>query len=323
MNRELPMSRERSNELELALSTAMIAAGGVLLGVQLDTLRRVHGTGFGGVAMGLFVALFATALVARRATLPRDAVAWWGTLGSLFGVAFVVGGVLVPGGPWMFVELGLLTWLFARTRAAPGLFVTPAAVISLAVMLLFRLWLTYQASRGEFQVGTIKVPLISRLPDDFLGDFQHITIGSFTADDLMFPATEGLDFPATSAVWAFGFVQVIVGLAWRARAAREHEDDRVHATIRRLPPELAHLVERLLPEDEWPQLGLHALSDRKLEKRIEELVRERVGRAREIDERLRRLARPDHGMDTGFGAQIAGALEPPREDPPGPRKEQP
>lgn len=314
MTQEPGMARARSNELEIALACATIAAGGVLLGVQLDGLRRVHGTGYGGMAMGLLVALFATALVARRATLPRDPIAWWGAITSLFGVAFVVGGVLVPGGPWLFVELALLTWLFARTRSAPGLFVTPAAVVALALMLIFRLWLTYQASQGDFQLATIEVPLLSRLPDDFLAEFQRVPIGAFTADELAFPATEGLDFPATCAVWALGFVQVVVGLAWRARAAREHEDDRVHATIRRLPPGLARLVEGLLPESEWEGLGLHGLPPRKLEKRIEALVRERIGRARDVDERLRMLARHELAEPTGFGADIAGALEPPKED---------
>jgi hypothetical protein len=302
-------ARGRSAELELALSSAMIAAGGVLLGVQLDGLRRVHGTGWASLAMGLFVALFATAIVARRAALPRDGISWWGTVASLFGVAFLVGGVLVPAGAWLFFELALLTWFFARSRSTPGLFVTPAAVVALTAMLLFRLWLTYQASRGEFQVGAIDVPFLSSLPFEFLAPFRSIPVGSFRADELVFPSTEGLDFPATIALWALGFVQVVIGLAWRARAALEHEDDRIHATIRRLPPELARLVETLIPEDEWGELGLHGLAERRLEKRIEELVRERVGRAHDVEQRLRSLARLQEGKSSGFSADIAGALE--------------
>ncbi|MBI5434989.1 MAG: hypothetical protein HZA52_19300 [Planctomycetes bacterium] len=303
------VTRGRSNELELALSSAMIAAGGLLLGVQLDGLRRVHGTGYAGFAMGLFVALLATALVSRRATLPRDAISWWGALVSLFGVAVLVGGVLVPSGPWLFVELALLTWFFARARSAPGLFVTPQAVLALAAMLYFRLWLTYQASLGEFQVGMLEVPVLSKLPFEFLTPFTHIPIGSFTADELAIPATEGLDFAATIAIWALGFTQVVVGLTWRARAAREHEDDRIHATIRRLPAEVARLVEGLIPESEWESLELHGLAHRKLEKRIEQLVRERVGRAHDVEQRLRTLARGELGNTPGFGADIAGALE--------------
>lgn len=301
-------ARGRSTELELALSSTMIAAGGVLLGVQLDGLRRVHGTGWAGLAMGLFVALFATAIVARRAVLPRDGISWWGTIAALFGVAFLVGGVLVPAGAWLFFELALLTWFFARSRSAPGLFVTPAAIVALTAMLLFRLWLTYKASRGEFQVGAIEVPLLSSLPFDFLAPFRRIPVGSFSADELVFPSSEGLDFPATIALWALGFVQVVIGLAWRARAASEHEDDRVHGTIRRLPPEIARLVETLIPEDEWEELGLHGLSQRKLEKRIEELVRARVGRAHDV-EKLLRSAQLSTGAAGGFGAEIAGALE--------------
>ncbi|MCE9594045.1 MAG: hypothetical protein K8S98_07625 [Planctomycetes bacterium] len=302
-------TRGRSTELELALSSTMIAAGGVLLGVQLDGLRRVHGTGWAGLAMGLFVALFATAIVARRAVLPRDGISWWGTIAALFGVAFLVGGVLVPAGAWLFFELGLLTWFFARSRSAPGLFVTPAAIVALTAMLLFRLWLTYKASRGEFQVGAIEVPFLSSLPFDFLAPFRRIPVGSFSADELVFPSSEGLDFPATIGLWALGFVQVVIGLAWRARAASEHEDDRVHGTIRRLPPEISRLVETLIPEDEWEELGLHGLSQRKLEKRIEELVRARVGRAHDVEKLLRSAAQLSSGAAGGFGAEIAGALE--------------
>jgi hypothetical protein len=305
--------RGRSNELEIALASATIAAGGVLLGVELDGLRRMHGTGHTGLAMGLLVALFATALVARRALLPRDAISWWGTLASLFGVAFVVGGVLVPSGGWLFVELALLTWIFARSRPAPGLVVTPVAVIALGAMLLFRLWLTYQASRGEFQVATVDVPLVSSLPFDFLEPFRTVRVGGFGPDELALPPSEGLDFSATVAVWSLGFTQVVVGLAWRARAAREHEDDRIHDTIRRLPPALANLVETLVPEREWEALELHGLSTRKLEKRLEELVRERAGRAQDVAARLRDATRGLQTPTTGFGAEIVGALEPPKE----------
>jgi hypothetical protein len=95
---------------------------------------------------------------------------------------------------------------------------------------------------------------------------------------------------------------------WRARAAQEHENDRIHAAIWELQPNVARLVERLLPESEWGELGLQALPERALRKRIEALVVERVAARRDFERALRAanlLATTNTG---GYGAEIQQAL---------------
>ncbi len=308
MNERELRVRTSTAALELALSSVMIAAGGILLGVQLDGARRLHGTGYASFSIGVLVALVSSFFAARRGNVPRDGISAWSAIVAFFGVAFAVGGVVVPNGPWLLVEFFVLVWLFARRRAISGLFVTPATALALAVMLCFRLWITLQASRGEFDVMTIDVPIVSSIPISLLAPFQHIFVGSFTPDDLELPASDGLDFAKTMGLWSLGFAQVVAGLWWRAGAAREHEDDRIHAVIQSLPRELARLVESLIPESDWIALDLHGLSQRKLEKRIEQLVRERIGRAREVDETLRSLSLGELGPGN-FAAELRGAIE--------------
>ena len=72
-----------------------------------------------------------------------------------------------------------------------------------------------------------------------------------------------------------------------ATAAREHENDRIHATICTLPDGAAALVEMLLPEQEWEMLGLHGLNERMRQKRISALVRERLMHRAQFNDALR------------------------------------
>jgi hypothetical protein len=102
---------------------------------------------------------------------------------------------------------------------------------------------------------------------------------------------------------------------WRSRAAYELENDRIHQTIQTLPPALARLVERLIPEEDWKRLGLHGLSERMRCKRIEALVEQKMRARREFDGLLRRtplLAPPGSGA---FAIDIESAMqgEPPPE----------
>jgi hypothetical protein len=278
----------------------MIAAGGVLLGVQIDLAHRLHGTGYTAFSIGVLVALCASVFAARRGGVPRDPLAAWAAVVAFFGVAFAVGGVLVPSGPWLLIEFAFLVWLFARKQSG--------AAFALAVMLVFKLWITYRASRGDFDVLTLDVPILSSIPIKLLEPFQRILVGTFTPDELELPPSDGLDFAVTMGLWSLGFAQVVAGLWWRANAAFEHEDDRIHAVIQSLPRELARLVETLLPEREWRELGLHGLSQRKLEKRIEELVRERVGRARAVDETIRSFSAREI-QSGGFAGELGAAIE--------------
>ena len=46
------------------------------------------------------------------------------------------------------------------------------------------------------------------------------------------------------------------------------------------------MVEKLLPEDDWEEMGLHGLSDRRRKKRIEALVGDRLAARRELEDAL-------------------------------------
>jgi hypothetical protein len=289
---------------QLALACASIAAGGLLLGLQVDGNGALVGTGFATLGIGAVVALIVALLAATRSNaLPRDAVSTLSAISGFFGIAFVVAGVLAPGGGWMFFEVLLLVALLAR-NAAPG----RGTIALLAAMLVFRLWIAYQGSQHHWQLITIDVPILSSIPFAFLDPIKHVALGEFTPRELGFPPA-GLDFPPSLALWAAGFALVVVGLVWRARAALEHENDRVHATIGELPQNLMTLVEKLLPEEQWQALGLHGLSERMLRKKIETLVVERLATRREIEHALRQtnlLAMTNPG---GFTGEIVDALD--------------
>lgn len=272
--------------LHLALACGMVALGGLLLGLQLDGTGAWVGTGFGPLGLGALVALAATLLqTVRGAALPRDAISGFSAVCGFLGLAFVVGGVLAPGGGWMFFEVLLLAVLLARRHesarpAGPDL--RSGTVIALALMLVFRLWITWQGSEHRWQVMTIEIPILSSLPFDLFDSVRSIDLGEFTPEELGFPPA-GLRFTPTLALWSAGFALCVSGLLWRSHAAVEHENDRIHATIHELPAPLAALVEKLLPEEDWPTLGLHGLSDRMRRKKIEQLVAERLRRRRELE----------------------------------------
>jgi hypothetical protein len=288
---------------QLALACASIAGGGLLLGMQVDGNGALVGTGFATLGIGAVVALIVALLSAARSNaLPRDAVSTLSAACEFFGLAFVVAGVLAPGGGWMFFEVLLLVALLARS-AAPG----RGTIALLAAMLVFRLWIAYQGSQHHWQLITIDVPILSSIPFAFLDPIKRVALGEFTPRELGFPPS-GLDFPPSLALWAGGFALAVVGLVWRARAALEHENDRIHAAIGELPQNLCVLVEKLLPEEQWHTLGLHGLSERMLRKKIEMLVVERLATRREIEHALHQthlLAATNPG---GFAGEIYTAL---------------
>lgn len=292
---------------QLALACAMIALGGLLLGLQVDGNGALVGTGYPALGVGAIVALAALLFSAsQRPSMPRDLVTGMSAASAFVGLAFLVSGVLAPGGGWMFFEVLLLVVVFARTAARDDS-LSRGAIALLALMLLFRLWISYQGSRHEWQLVSIDVPILSSIPLDFLAPIQQVELGAFTPRELGLPPA-GLDFAPSLALWTAGFVLCVVGVAWRARAACEHENDRVHATIHELPPSLATLVERLLPEGEWRALGLHGLADRALRKRIEELVVARVVSRRELDRALASAELLAQAQPGGFASEIHRAL---------------
>jgi hypothetical protein len=155
---------------------------------------------------------------------------------------------------------------------------------------------------------SIPVPIISSIPFDFLDPLKRIPFGQFGPDELAVPPSARLEFELTAAMWTAGFVACAAGLAWLANAAAEHENDRIHATIHTLPPGVAALVERLLPEERWAEIGLHGLSQRLLCKRIEALVQERMAERRDFDALLRRTPLLPAANPSGFAGEIEGAL---------------
>lgn len=296
----------------LSLACLMIAAGGLLLGLQVDGTGALVGTGFGPLGLGALVAV-AAALVqsARGRGLPRDRLSGQSAVCGFFGLAFVVGGVLAPGGSWMFFEVLLLTALLARggSRSARsgGPELRAGTVAVLALMLLFRLWITLQGSEHRWQVMSLEIPILSSLPFDLLDSVKRVDLGEFRPEELGFPPA-GLRFTPTLALWSGGFALCVSGLLWRAHAALEHESDRIHATIHELPPTLAALVEKLLPEEEWPALGLHGLSDRMRRKRIEALVGDRLRRRREIESAFGAVRLPGSAEPAGFTGEVVRTL---------------
>jgi hypothetical protein len=280
----------RAADWHVAIAAAMVGVGGTLLGLQIDGDGRLSGTGLTSLAIGTLLALVAS-LAQARATknIPRDAVGALAALAAFLGLAFVVAGALAPGGPWMFFEVFLLFVLVAARRrsASEGArWIGGSTLVALGLMLLFRLWISYQGSEHRWQVATLGIPVLSWIPLDFLEPIQTVSLGAFTPRELGFPPA-GLSFAASMSMWAVGFCLTAGGIALAQSAAQEHENDRIHDLIQTLPPPLALLVERLLPEEEWQSLGLHGLPDRRLAKRIEALASERFQRQRDIQAAFR------------------------------------
>ncbi|HUR28226.1 MAG TPA: hypothetical protein VM509_08560 [Planctomycetota bacterium] len=306
-------------ERQLTFACLSIALGGVLLALQLDGDGAIVGTGYAPLGIGAVVALAALLLAGRSSTtLPRDLLDVLSTASAFLGLAFLVAGVLAPGGSWLFFEVLILLWLLTRRRPeekVDGPMLAPSACVALALMLLLRLWIAYQGSENRWQLMEISVPILSSIPWHVLDPIKTIQLGAFDPTEMGLPAT-GMRFGPTLALWSSGFAAVASGLMWRSRAAYELENDRIHQTIQTLPQALARLVERLIPEEDWKRLGLHGLSERMRCKRIEALVEKEMRARREFDGLLRRtplLAPPGSGA---FATDIESAMhgDPPPEN---------
>ena len=309
-------------ELQLGLACLTVAGGCLLLGLQVDGTGAVVGTGRTTLAIGVVVALVAMLFrSAREASAvkkggvgpwrPRDLVAVAGVVTSFFGLACVVAGVLAPGGGWMFFEVLLIVSLLAFHQSRGKHFAPLIGVGSITVltlMLIFRLWITWKGSEHRWALMSIDVPILSGLPLSFLDPVRRVSLGSFTPNELGFPPS-GLDFHVSMTMWALGFVMCIAGMRWGSHAAREHENDRIQATIELLPVGLANVVVKVLPEEEWEDLGLHGLSDRLRKKRIEALFTERMAHRREIDSALRSLDLLTLEDRRGFAGEILETLQ--------------
>lgn len=302
---------DREAETTLAFACTMIALGGLLLGMQIDSRGSIAGTGYTSLALGALVALVASFVqLSARARLPRDPLAVVSAAAGFLGMAYLVGGVLVTGGAWMFWEIVLLLWVLARRRArgpSLGPEIGAGAIFLLGLMLVFRIWITWQASRHDWQLFTIDVPWISVLPFGWLDPVKTITVGDFTQQEMGFPPT-GLDFPLSMLLWSAGFALCAGGSWMRARAAREVDIERVHALIEFLPPRTALLVHRLLPEPEWDELALLGLPRHRLARRIEALVLERVDRIAQVEAAFRGTRLHDVAGGDPFTLAIHQAL---------------
>ena len=281
---------ERSSIDQLLIACGMIAVGGVLLGLQRQADGSFCGTGFASLGMGALIALLPMlfALVSGSAAAkPMLPHTWLAALSSLVGFAgltFVAGGVLVPGGPWMFIEAIILLLVLSRRGSEgeiSGVRVSHGTILWLVVFLFARLWVTYQGVQNEWAAISFEVPFLSSMPW-LPASMRHFSLGDFTAAEFGIPE-QGLHYSHTISMWASGFAITIGGLWWRHRAGVECENDRVHETIHRLPPAYASLVELILPEDEWRELGLHGLNERQRRKRVAALTQERVVRQVEFN----------------------------------------
>ena len=281
MTSPLTAFEERTGELQLAFACLIIALGGVLLGVQIDGNGAIAGTGYTTLGLGGIVALAATLIqLGAAGRLPRTPLAVLSATCGFAAITFLVAGVLAPGGAWMFWELVVLAWVLARRRRRSqpgGPEVGLQGFLLLASMLIFRLWITWQAAQHEWQLFTVDVPLISALPFPWLAPIQTITVGDFTQHEMGFPPT-GLDFALSMSLWAAGFALCATGLWMRNQASREVEIERIHRLIQTLPPAACGLVLRVLPEEEWEQMGLFGLPERRLALRVARLVEERLQR---------------------------------------------
>ncbi len=300
-----------ASRLHLALACLSIAAGGLLLGLQIDGSGDIAGTGYAVLGIGALVALVATlAQASASGHLPRSPLQAFATAASFAGLTFITAGVLAPGGAIMFFEVLLLIWFLARRRDKDQTGwpeVSRGGFVLIALMGIFRFWVTYQGSRHQWAVISVDVPLLSGIDADWIRPVSSVSLGSFTPMELGFPPT-GIDFPLTLALWALGFVLCAAGLWIQARASREYESDRIHALISSLPPAIVAMVAKLLPEDEWEDLELFGLPERRLARRIETLVEERVTRQRLFQEAYSAGERTLSSLPEGFSGGIGRAL---------------
>jgi hypothetical protein len=300
----------RAADWHVAIAALLVGAGGFLLGLQVDADSKFSGTGLTSLGIGALLALVASLAHRSNSGLPRDGISALAVVAAFLGLAFVVAGALAPGGPWMFFEVFLLFVLVAarrRSTEAGARWIGGSTLVALGLMLLFRLWVSYQGSEHRWQVLSIGIPVISWIPVEFLDPIKSVSLGSFTPHELGFPPA-GLSFGLSMTLWAVGFCLAAGGVALAQSAALEHENDRIHDLVQTLPPPLARLVERLLPEEEWQALGLHGLPERRLAKKIEALATERFQRQREIQAMFQAsaaLALPPAG---GFAGEIWRSL---------------
>jgi hypothetical protein len=304
----------RAADWHVAIATLLVGAGGALLGLQVDADGRWSGTGLTALGIGALLALVSSFAQARAGGgLPRDGIGALAVLAAFLGLAFVIAGSLAPGGPWMFFEVFVLfAFVAARRRAAESgsRWIGGATLVALGLMLLFRLWVSYQGSEHRWQVLSIGIPVLSWIPIEFLDPIKSVSLGSFTPRELGFPPA-GLSFALSMTSWAVGFCLAAGGIALAQSAAVEHENDRIHDLIQTLPPALARIVERLVPEEEWQRLGLHGLSDRRLAKRIEAIASERFQRQREIQSMFLANAAAALPPAGGFAGEIWQAISKP------------
>ena len=302
---------DATSRLHLALSCLAIAAGGVLLGVQVDASGDFAGTGHTALGIGALIALVATlAQASASGHLPRSPLQAFSTVAGFCGLCFITAGVLAPGGAIMFFEVLLLIWFLARRRnpdQASWPEISRGGLVLVALMGVFRFWVTYQGSRHEWAVMSVDVPLLSGIDADWIRPVSSVSLGSFTPHELGFPPA-GIDFPMTLGLWSLGFVLCAAGLWIQARASREYESDRIHALISSLPPAIGLMVEKLIPEDDWEDLGLFGLPERRLARRIETLVGERVTQQRLFQEAYAAGERSLAGLPEGFTGGVGRAL---------------
>jgi hypothetical protein len=313
-------AREHSAVAGILFGGVLIGAGGILLGLQLDQNGVISGTGWTAFAIGALLALGA-ALVRTRAEgrLPRDTLGVFAVVASFMALAFVLSGVLAPGGPWMFFELFVIVAVvvFNRSARERDRWIGYGTLGLLAAMLIFRLWISWQGSENRWALMSVDIPILSWLPFDFLAPISRVSLGTFTPHEMGFPPA-GLSLAPTLALWSIGFTLCIAGFMLVETSAREHENDRIHDLIHTLPASLANLVERIVPEEEWRALGLHGLPERRLARRIEALVAQRMARQNELRSALeagKLLAQTNPG---GFAGSIYQALVDPKDQEPKP-----
>lgn len=306
-------AREHSATQGLALGGLLVGVGGVLLGLQIDQNGAWSGTGWTVFAIGALLALGAMLMRTKHeGALPRDTLGLFAVVTAFAGLTFVLSGVLAPGGPWMFFEIAVLVAVvvFKRPQQDAIRSMNLGLLTLLAVLLLFKLWIAYQGSENRWALMSVNIPVISWLPFEFLDPIKSIALGSFTPHEMGFPPA-GFSFAPTLALWSIGFALCVAGMLLSQASAREHENDRIHDLIHTLPPGLANFVERIVPEEEWQSLGLHGLSERRLARRIEALVSERMARQKDLQTALdagRLLSQTNPG---GFAGGIYRAIADP------------